>query len=96
MIDSTLPQNIESPERAIASGTGPVRILRKIRETWRLDGEGQAMATLLGFDESDNTLVLDILAGSERRCTRFLRGEQAGNEWLRERHPGLGASTQWT
>ena len=63
MIGSTLPQNIESPAKAVASGTGPVRVLRKILITWQLDDQGQAVAALLGLDESDNALALDILAG---------------------------------
>lgn len=63
MIDSTLPQNIEIPGKAVASGTGPARVLRKILRTWRLDGQGEAMAALLGLDESDNALAFDVLAG---------------------------------
>lgn len=105
MIDSTLPQNIEG--KAVASGTGPMRVLRKILRTWRLDGQGEAMAALLGLDESDDALALDILAGHAELRGRdvedrlvclyrirktlhsLLRDEQAENEWLRERHPGL-------
>ena len=43
--------------------TGPVRVLRKILTTWRLDGQAHVATTLLGLDETDDTLALNILAG---------------------------------
>lgn len=43
--------------------TGPVRVLRKILRTWKLDGQAQKVALLLGFDEDDSIHALAILAG---------------------------------
>lgn len=43
--------------------TGPVRILRKILTTWRLDGQDRFATALLGFDEADSALALNILDG---------------------------------
>lgn len=80
--------------------TGPIQLLNKILETWRLD-KADAVS-LLGLEPSDQGYAADVLAGRtalrgrdakdrlayliqiRMALSAWFRDEQAENEWLRE------------
>ena len=80
--------------------TGPIQLLNKILETWRLD-KADAVS-LLGLEPSDQGYAADVLAGRtalrgrdakdrlayliqiRMTLSAWFRDEQAENEWLRE------------
>ena len=85
--------------------TGPIQLLNKILETWRLD-KADAVP-LLGLEPSEQGYAADVLAGRtalrgrdskdrlayliQMRMTlsAWFRDEKVENEWLREPHEPL-------
>ena len=85
--------------------TGPIQLLNKILETWRLDKANAV--PLLGLEPSDQGYAADVLAGRsalrgrdakdrlayliQMRMTlsAWFRDEKVENEWLREPHEPL-------
>lgn len=86
--------------------SGPIRFVKKLLETWKLDGN-DAVA-LLGFEQSDQLDVDNLLNGRtelkgrdvkdriahlfqiRRTLSALFRSEDVENEWLREPHSMLG------
>ena len=92
-----------SSARAVSAATkltGPIQLLKKILETWRLD-KADAIP-LLGLEPSDQGYAADVLAGRtalrgrdakdrlayliqmRMALSAWFRDEQVENEWLRE------------
>ena len=104
-ISSLLPPAAPVPP-VVTALTGPIQLLNKILETWRL---GEADATsLLGLEPSDRGYAADVLAGRTALSGRdakdrlayliqirmtlsaWLRDEEVENAWLREPQDPLG------